>query len=433
MKKLLALAFLLFASPAWAQNPQCPTRPVGDSTNACASTAFVQSAAGTDIFGTPHTWTALQTFSAGIVTNNIGQTGSGASGVPVSIGSSLYPVYNTSGKSYDLNSAFLVNTIGAKWGVFGSASKDQPSWLELYAPGVSFFNVGANVASISELGTAGGLFAARTSDNNNPASAMLPLNCFAIADNTTVNQPASWCLYLQSNLLASSNPTVTGANAQHFQIESSVQSFWTPSATITPYNVNAVGSTRNLRLDCGIANPPAIGQTNCDAVIDVVLNGKPYQAGIIFGATALDTAAGRIAPAIWMATDYSVQWSASGGTIGRLRSNGADQLIWDSDSGAAQFELATSATGRATFYADSSQSILASLTNIPLLLKVNNTTSVELLTAGNVKFNNAASFSANASVATVLGSIGPVGSHTTVQKWLTIVDSGGATLYIPAF
>lgn len=42
MKKLLALAFLLFASPAWAQNPTCPTRPVGDSTNACASTAFVQ-------------------------------------------------------------------------------------------------------------------------------------------------------------------------------------------------------------------------------------------------------------------------------------------------------------------------------------------------------------------------------------------------------
>lgn len=35
----------------WAQNPTCPTRPFGDSTNACASTAFVQGAiAGT---GTP--------------------------------------------------------------------------------------------------------------------------------------------------------------------------------------------------------------------------------------------------------------------------------------------------------------------------------------------------------------------------------------------
>ena len=38
---LLALVFLAFATTASAQNPTCPTRPVGDSTNACASTAFV--------------------------------------------------------------------------------------------------------------------------------------------------------------------------------------------------------------------------------------------------------------------------------------------------------------------------------------------------------------------------------------------------------
>lgn len=45
MKKLiLALVLVLFASPALAQNPTCPTRPSGDSTNACASTAFVQTA-----------------------------------------------------------------------------------------------------------------------------------------------------------------------------------------------------------------------------------------------------------------------------------------------------------------------------------------------------------------------------------------------------
>lgn len=47
MKKiLLASTFLVVTIPAWAQNPQCPTRPPGDSTNACASTAFVQNAVG---------------------------------------------------------------------------------------------------------------------------------------------------------------------------------------------------------------------------------------------------------------------------------------------------------------------------------------------------------------------------------------------------
>jgi len=40
-KPLLAIALCLFASPALAQNPTCPTRSVGDSSNACASTAFV--------------------------------------------------------------------------------------------------------------------------------------------------------------------------------------------------------------------------------------------------------------------------------------------------------------------------------------------------------------------------------------------------------
>lgn len=59
--------------------------------------------------------------------------------------------------------------------------------------------------------------------------------------------------------------------------------------------------------------------------------------------------------------------------------------------------------------------------------------SVRFLAAGNMKFTNAANFSANGLVATILGSLGPTGSHTTVQKWLTIVDNTGATLYVPAF
>lgn len=46
MKRLILLFLLLLASaPAHTQgNPTCPTRPPGDSTNACASTAFVENA-----------------------------------------------------------------------------------------------------------------------------------------------------------------------------------------------------------------------------------------------------------------------------------------------------------------------------------------------------------------------------------------------------
>jgi len=54
MKKLL-LAFgfwLSLTSGVWAQNPTCPTRPPGDSSNACASTAFVATATGGGALGT---------------------------------------------------------------------------------------------------------------------------------------------------------------------------------------------------------------------------------------------------------------------------------------------------------------------------------------------------------------------------------------------
>jgi hypothetical protein len=50
-----------------------------------------------------------------------------------------------------------------------------------------------------------------------------------------------------------------------------------------------------------------------------------------------------------------------------------------------------------------------------------------------VQFGNAASFTANGSVATTLTSLGPTGSHTTVQEWLTVKDAAGTTRYIPAY
>lgn len=53
--------------------------------------------------------------------------------------------------------------------------------------------------------------------------------------------------------------------------------------------------------------------------------------------------------------------------------------------------------------------------------------------SGQLRLAGGSQFSANGSVATVLGSLGPVGSHTTVQKWLVVRDAAGNLLYIPAF
>ena len=45
----------------------------------------------------------------------------------------------------------------------------------------------------------------------------------------------------------------------------------------------------------------------------------------------------------------------------------------------------------------------------------------------------AATFTANGSVGATLTSLGPTGSHTTVQEWFTITDASGAVRYIPAY
>jgi hypothetical protein len=54
-------------------------------------------------------------------------------------------------------------------------------------------------------------------------------------------------------------------------------------------------------------------------------------------------------------------------------------------------------------------------------------------TTTTLQLASSAMFAANGSVATVLGSVGPAGSHTTVQKWIAVKDSTGTTLYVPGF
>jgi hypothetical protein len=69
-----------------------------------------------------------------------------------------------------------------------------------------------------------------------------------------------------------------------------------------------------------------------------------------------------------------------------------------------------------------------------LAVKTNGVENLRFVAGNNpIKFSASANFSANGAVATVLGSLGPAGSHTTVQKWLTVRDDTGALGYVPVF
>jgi hypothetical protein len=82
--------------------------------------------------------------------------------------------------------------------------------------------------------------------------------------------------------------------------------------------------------------------------------------------------------------------------------------------------------------------VFNSATGIPVVLEAtggDTNVDLEFLCAGSgtVRFGSSGQFSANANVATVLGSLGPPGSHTTVQTWLTIKDNTDTVRFIPCF
>jgi hypothetical protein len=62
-----------------------------------------------------------------------------------------------------------------------------------------------------------------------------------------------------------------------------------------------------------------------------------------------------------------------------------------------------------------------------------NPKSTGLVTLGGMMKQSAAGFTANGVVLTALTGIGPTGSHTTVQEWLTVQDTGGTVRYVPTF
>lgn len=54
-------------------------------------------------------------------------------------------------------------------------------------------------------------------------------------------------------------------------------------------------------------------------------------------------------------------------------------------------------------------------------------------TAGGLLQIGPSLMTANGSVATAMSSLGPAGSHTTIQEWLTVTNASGVIRYIPAF
>lgn len=94
------------------------------------------------------------------------------------------------------------------------------------------------------------------------------------------------------------------------------------------------------------------------------------------------------------------------------------------DGGTVDFRLSASA--------GSNVSIIGSYSNHGVVFFANAAESFRVNNDRTVQFNSP-SMIANGSVATVLGSVGPTGSHTSVQEWFQFKNASGVTRYIPGF
>jgi hypothetical protein len=195
----------------------------------------------------------------------------------------------------------LSNVVGAQWGLFGNAASGHSTWVDKYFPG-SDYRSSQSLFSISNVGTYAALLASRTSDNTGPATSYtIPLGIQVTSDGTGTARPSQG-IYVQGTVDPGSTPW------QHFNEESTViNNGWTTAAgAVDPYTQNNVPHVINLRLD-------AAGANKASAAMDITNNGQSYHAGIIIGATALDIAAGRIAPALSMGKCHSIDWYSDPG------------------------------------------------------------------------------------------------------------------------
>jgi hypothetical protein len=127
--------------------------------------------------------------------------------------------------------------------------------------------------------------------------------CLIVQDNTSVAYQ-SWCQYWQVV------KTASALAAEQFGLEASYENLGSVAA-VDPYTSNPSNLSALLRLDSGIGSA---GPNNVSVALQVLNNGAAFENGIVFGSTSLDTAAGRIAPAMMMGQNQGLEWDSAAST-----------------------------------------------------------------------------------------------------------------------
>jgi hypothetical protein len=220
------------------------------------------------------------------------------------VGSDLYPqaTVATDQPRFDRSSNLLVNTIGARTGLFGAAAREGLTWANRYVPG-SDVSGKVQLYSLSTSGNYGAFFGARSSDNmSSKDENVIGAIHLVVADSDRPH--LHWATYSEGYV-----PRGKSNFRLLINDENSIQNEANPAPWADPYDVNPQQLLNNLRVDCGIG---VEGAQSCTNPISVLNNGARYRTGILFGANSIDPVDG-VATALALPTDYGLSWFAARG------------------------------------------------------------------------------------------------------------------------
>lgn len=239
------------------------------------------------------------------------------------IGTDLYPAisHNTDQSRFDASSNLLVNTIGARTGLFGAAAREGLTWANRYVPGTDLGGI-VQLYALSTSGNYGAFFGTRSSDNRSArAENVIGSINLVVADSDLPH--LHWAQYSEGYV---------PRGKTNFRLlindENSIQNEGNPAPFADPYNFNPQQLLSNLRVDCGIG---VEGAQSCTNPLSILNNGANYRVGILFGDKSIEVVDGA-ADAVALPSEYALSWfGAPGRPAWRMystaRKAGAGRLV----------------------------------------------------------------------------------------------------------
>jgi len=212
----------------------------------------------------------------------------------------------------------------------------------------------------------------------------------------------------------------------------------TPSATGNPafVTLTATGSDSNISLGLGSKGSGGVflgGSTQANATIQVVAASAAVNQFVVTSA-ATGGIPSLVVGGSGADANASLAIAANGtGTdlIGGATTTLAGLQVAQTASRVNDVCVTPAATGTAAAVAECGA---GADTNRAFQLSALGTGNVIVSSGtGGFQVGGSAAVAANSNVATVLGSLGPTGSHTTVQEWLVWADNAGTLRFSPGF